>query len=757
MQAPHSEASPLPSFTAVCEELLRSGQQIRFRALGNSMEPVIWGGDEVVLSPVAPAYDLRVGDIVLAQVTITSGNTQHWVLHRIESILGNALGTSQERITLSALNSSRIDRVMPEEILGRLVDVIPQAAQQTRPTWKDLARSTQLPWRVAPRRSALWLLCIGLASLAPLATAWALKHVVDGFVPLLGMHAGAQAGTQLSTQAWSSHYPALGWFLGAVLMTALLQTLARFVRTHHAEQVQVGLMDQIHQQSAQIGLGYFERAGARAGLQRARIEAEFRALAHMEQLGSLLQNGILLLGFSVVLLQFGIPIVGILLLGSLPTLAVALAGAREQYLSRERSTQLERRAYYYDHLLSAADAAIDVRLLGLGPWIRARYRSFRRALFSERMRLLLRRSTRDAVATLTGLAAAALAGAVVFAAVLRGERSAGELALFAQAMLTLTRNGRALWSEVGQLLESTLHMTHLLRFIALRDTPFGTGLSPTQTTAHLQGEARGSFALERVAFRYPGSETRLFEDLTLQLPARGLVVLAGQNGAGKSTLFKLLARLYDPSRGQIFLEGVPLDALPIPRVRQQIAMLAQQPLRFQGTLLEGITLDDSSEFLGPLEQEPTSEVLEQRTRRLERALHASNLHALVERLPEGIDTPIGTWFPEGCELSPGEWQRVAMARALYTERPILLLDEPTAALDPLSESLWVEELQALLHDPEWNTRLAVVISHRMAVAHAADEVIVLEQGRVIAQGDPQVLSQHDGPYRRLLELDRNPL
>jgi len=207
-----------------------------------------------------------------------------------------------------------------------------------------------------------------------------------------------------------------------------------------------------------------------------------------------------------------------------------------------------------------------------------------------------------------------------------------------------------------------------------------------------------------------------------------VAALLGANGAGKSTLFKLLCRLYDPQSGVVEIGGTDLRDLPIAEVRQLVTVLFQEPVHFSETVRRNITL-------GEAHREATRAALDT-------AIAAAGAGGIVTRLPDGLDTILGTWFAGGAELSVGEWQRIALARALLRPSPVLLLDEPTSSMDSWAESAWVRNLRRLA-----DNRTVILITHRLTTAMHADRIHIIDEGRVVESGSHRELLEAGGAYK----------
>ena len=326
-------------------------------------------------------------------------------------------------------------------------------------------------------------------------------------------------------------------------------------------------------------------------------------------------------------------------------------------------------------------------------------------------------------AALIGLASLSLALLWIGSKALAGSMSLGYVALLLQAFYQGQRMMRALLGSAGEIYRNVMFLENLFEFLALKPR-----IVPAKEPLPFPG-LKQEILFDRVTFGYPGTGRSVFSDFTLAIPAGRVTALVGENGAGKTTLIKLLCRFYEPESGRILLDGVDLRALSIPSLRQAMAVLFQDPLRYQETAFTNIAL-------GKGEAHPDEEAVE-------RAAQNAGADGPIGRLPQGVRTMLGRWFG-GVELSTGEWQRLALARTLFREGEILILDEPTSAMDPWAEGEWLGRFRHLVAG-----RTVLVITHRLSTARYADLIHVMEEGRVMESGTHDELVRAQGPYGKL--------
>ena len=567
-----------------------------------------------------------------------------------------------------------------------------------------LPRALKLVWEVARPWTIAWIALLIVQGLLPAATVYLTKLVVDGVVA-----------------SNTRHVLLLLLVLGGILLLMeVVRNAINWVRTVQAELLQDHITSLIHEKSVTADLAFYELSDYYDHLHRARAEARYRPVALLGNIGALLQNSLTLLAMGAILIPLGPWLALALLVSTLPAFYVVVHYALAEYQWRQRTTTDDRRAWYYDWIMTTAEAAAELRLFDLGKHFQSNYKALRGRLRGERLQLMRRQGIAELGASLIALMIIGAAlGWMVWKA-LHGLVTLGELALIYAAFNQGQGLMRTLLENAGQLYGNSLFLGNLFEFLALKP------LVAQQSGAKIQDVEVG-IAFKGVSFSYPDASGKALDDFTMTIPSGKIVAIVGPNGAGKSTLLKLLCRFYDPENGLIEIDGIDLRDIATEDLRRLITVLFQQPFHYNTTVHENVLYGDME--------------IKRSDAEVRKAIRAAGAEDIVARLPKKEETLLGRWFTGGTELSVGEWQRVALARAFLRHAPIIILDEPTSALDPWAEADWLERFRELAIG-----RTAIVITHRFTTAMHADVIHVMDRGRIVESGSHQRLLQQSGLY-----------
>ena len=578
-----------------------------------------------------------------------------------------------------------------------------------------LPRTLCLIWAAAPRWTMAWASLLVVQGLLPAATVSLTKLLVDSLVETVG------AGTA----DWAAIRPTviLIVLMGVLLLlTEVLHSLMDWVRTAQSELIQDHVTGSLHDQALALDIAFYESPDYHDKLEQARGEAATRSRSLLDSTGHLLQHSITLLAMAALLTRYSLWLPLVLLVSTLPAFFVVLYFDRRYHRWWQSTTPDRRRTQYFDMTITNSYAAPEMRLFGVGQHFKTAYRALRQRLRSERLAQLRSQQIGRLGASVIALLATGATMAWMLWRVFQGIFTLGDLVLFYQALNRGQGLMRSLLGSVNQLYSNTLFLANLYSFLELRprvaDPPH-----PNHGLAYV----RQGIHFRNVTFRYPGSERVALERFNLDIPAGKVVAIVGPNGAGKSTLVKLLCRFYDPEHGAVEIDGVDLRTFAVDDIWRLLTVLFQFPLPYQATARQNIAYGD-------MHADPSPE-------QVEAAARSAGAHELISSLPHGYDTHLGKWFTRGTELSGGEWQRIALARAYLRQAPIMVLDEPTSAMDSWSEGDWFDRLRRLAQG-----RTAIVITHRFTIAMRADIIHVMNDGQIVESGSHHELLARNGLY-----------
>jgi ATP-binding cassette subfamily B protein len=477
-----------------------------------------------------------------------------------------------------------------------------------------------------------------------------------------------------------------------------------------------------------LDLSHFENAEYYDKLQNARREADWRSLQIVNGGFFLIQNIITLVSFAGLLIRFSPWLAAILFLATLPAFLAQTQYAELSFRVISWRAPEARRLHYLEHLLTDYEAVKEVKLFNLGEPLLGRYADLFWKFLREDQSIAQRRSlasfTWGLLATLSYYGAYAW---IVWRAV-GNTITLGDMTLYIGIFRSSQNMFEGILYGLTGLYENGLFMSNLFAFLELTPS-MRVAASPLLPPKDI---TRG-IEFRNVSFKYEGHDEYALHNVNIHIEPHEKIALVGPNGAGKTTLIKLLTRLYDPTEGQILLDGVDLRDYDLRELRQRIGVIFQDFVRYH------LAASDNVGF-GQIE------ALEDRPR-IVNASEKSGAHSIINTLPQKYDTVLGRWFSKGRDLSGGEWQKIALARAFMRDCEVVVLDEPTAALDAENELRVFQQFRKLTEE-----KIAVIISHRFSTVRMADRIFVIEEGRVTEEGSHESLLELGGLYAKLFTL-----
>jgi ATP-binding cassette subfamily B protein len=592
--------------------------------------------------------------------------------------------------------------------------------------WRRLARikeSVLLVWRASPRWMLMGLGIVLVQSVFPPMMLFVLKRIMDAVG--VGRSGGAQRrpGDVM-------------WLIALAAAIAMVDAIVRAIGGVVSEAQSHAVSQRVHEmllaKSTQLELAYYENHEYHDTFHRAQQEAPQRVLHLVTSLNQLVRTTATLLGMLVLLFFFDWIVIALLFAFTIPVVFIRARYGRELHRWHERTTPLERQASYFRSLLTRIEPAKEIRLFNLGGFFMQRFRALREVIGRERVAIARRRAIIEIVTQI--LPEIAIFGCLALLAyrAMQGRVSLGGVVVYFWAL----QWGRTLLNEtlsgLVSIYEDNLFLSSLHNFLGL-EVRVAEPARPLPVPHPLQS----GITIDHLSFRYADKMINALDDVSLVIRPGEKVALVGENGSGKTTLVKLLCRLYDPTSGEIRLDGTPLRSFETAALRREISVVFQDYICYELTAAENISLGSN----GKPADEPAVAAAAART----------GVHDAIMRLPHGYATQLGRRFEGGTELSIGEWQKIALARAFTRDSQILILDEPTSALDAEAE---YELFQRFFDLAEGRT--AILISHRLSTVRMAERIYVLDRGRIVESGTHDELMSRGAKYARLFNIQAEP-
>lgn len=574
----------------------------------------------------------------------------------------------------------------------------------------------RIVWQSGPRVVAGGLACRTLAAVLPLSMLAVSKRILDGVQARFTGHP----------------LPAGFWYLVAAefALAALAGVIGRAIAYFDAlladgftRHVSVRVMEH----ASRLDLASYEDPVFYDKLERARVQATDR-IAMIQALGVVLQQFIAAATLSAGVLWFSPWLLLVLIVAVVPAFIGESHFAFLGYSLNISQTPVKRQLDYLRVLGASKESAKELKLFGLSGFLVGQYSELSDRIYDQNVHLARRRLVAGALLSLLSTAGYYGAYAYVIYRTVMGDLSWGTLTFLAGALAGAATNIQSIFSTFSSIADQSLFLTDLVEFFKVKPT-----IESKPDALPAPRPIRDGFIFEKVSFAYPGNSRLVLDGLDLRIAKGERIALIGENGQGKTTIVKLITRLYDPTAGRILLDGVDLRDYSMEDLHREIGVIFQDFMRYEMSARQNIAV-------GCMHGEPLNG-------RIELAARKSLADATIRRLPRGYDQLLGRRFEGGVDLSGGEWQKVALARAYLRDAQLLILDEPTAALDAPSEYEVFQRFAELTEG-----KMALLISHRFSTVRMADRIIVLDGGRIVENGSHADLMALGGRYSSMFEL-----
>jgi ATP-binding cassette subfamily B protein len=728
----------------LAESILDEKHSLSYRLKGNSMYPTLKAGDVGKVDYCTPE-SLKIGDIVVFK---TKGGL---VGHRIINI------KKKEQtfiFTTKGDNSPRKDTPFSsEDLLGKITSYqrnkrdykmdsakmnllkltalnfatlqlnVNNQSINMRNRWNKIRTIKQNLSVVAENSGKHFLinaLISALQGILPFVVIVCIKSLIDVLT---------QTNVLDKSQEMHFYFLLIGTAL-VFLFNGILTEIRAYTFEKLSQSVIENTYNKLHQKHTELDLSHYENPEEQDKIHRAVQEASYRPLKMIGEILTGIKSVTASLFLVAIFASIKWYLIVLLIIAIIPGIIIRLKYTRKLYRLKTEHSKKEREMYYYNRILTGFPFAKEQKLFGFSDFFLFRFKSLQSDLFDEKLSLRKSELGLELFAQLFSIILIFISLGYVSFMKINGLISIGTVVLFFFAFQRGYSVLNDFFRSITQIIEDNTFLTDFIDFLNMPSKLNG------KTAGNQPFSLQKEIKIDKVSFRYETSQRRALSEVNITIPAGKTVAFVGANGSGKTTLIKLLCGFYQPESGSIYFDGVDLNEIGQEKIRDHISAVFQDFALYNITALKNIGLGDSKAALD--------------VERVKKAAHAAGIDEVLEKLPNGYNTLLGNLFKEGEELSIGQWQKMAIARAFYRNAPLLLMDEPSSALDAVSEQQIINSLKELSRD-----KTAVIISHRLTTVQWADLIYFFEAGEVVESGTHEQLMSLKGKYCSLFQMANN--